>query len=115
MSKNSENIIDKKIEDLKYELKEINNGIKCIEDLQSLVSNICKSAIDSANNSDSIDNKISVLVNGMQSLLVGVNNYLTTTKRKVEDGELKISTLQNIKSDLDVPLVESDHEKKIDI
>ena len=85
-------LVEKKIKDLESEKRMLNNAAFVLRDVSSEVKSKVYAAINSANESESIDGRIQALVAGMQSIIDFLNtheenflkqNFLVDTKMSV--------------------------------
>ena len=88
--------IEKSILDLKEEVLNINDGQKCLSDISASTMKIITDAINTANETESIDDRIQALVKGMQSLMQYIEKYSAQLSKSIFERNIRVETLQNI-------------------
>ena len=96
------NSIQEEIEKIKNELNEITDARLVVKDIVGNVSQIIHSTVKTANESASIDERINTLVKGLQATISFVENLEEDLNKRVGDKELQISTLESVKSKVDL-------------
>ncbi len=89
-----ESVLNKSIKGFKEDLDKINNAVDVTAEISLAVLSKGRSIIANANSTKSIDERINVLVAGLNDVIEYSAKRASDLKRKVEDLELQIDTLE---------------------
>lgn len=88
--------VEEKLKALEKDIDDLNDGSKIIASISSVVKESVMTAVDSANATDSIDERIQLLIAGFQEVLNKVTNYQRDFNQQKYTIETKISVLEEI-------------------
>ena len=88
--------VEEKLKALEKDIGDLNDGSKIIANISSVVKESVMTAVDSANATDSIDERIQLLIAGFQNVLNKVTNYQIDFNQQKYTIETKISVLEEI-------------------
>lgn len=103
--------INQALERYQLELSELENGENLISGLALSIREIVAETIAKANQTESIDERMGGLVQGLQSILVNVNSSQEKFLRDKTILQIKIETLEDLLLDDLVEVTDSDAEQ----
>ena len=96
MSNLEKDFVLDQIENLNSNLLRENDGIKTGEEITQGVVKIAQESVKKANETESVDEKLKLLVQGLQQSVFYCEQYVEKHRRKIEDWDLQVSTLENL-------------------
>ena len=112
MSSALEEKIYKSIEEFQSRLDQINDASRLSTEISVSILSQAKKIVEVASASDSIDERINLLVSGINSIVEYSRRKAESVTRKVEDLKLQIKTLEDQPSSLERELEVKEQEKK---
>ena len=112
MSSALEEKIYKSIEEFQSRLDQINDASRLSTEISVSILSQAKKIVEEASASDSIDERINLLVSGINSIVEYSRRKSESVTRKVEDLKLQIKTLEDQPSSLERELEVKEQEKK---
>ena len=99
--------VEKKLSALENSVVELNNGTEIINELNLLIKKVVVNTVNSANETESIDERIQLLVAGFQSILNVCTDFASNFENKKHTLQTKISVLEEI---IDEYIANEDHD-----
>jgi hypothetical protein len=89
-------MVEDKLALLEIQKQSEDDGQKILDELSQMIKSAIVSTIESANSTESIDDRINILVTGFQSVLGSVNEYRSNFLRSQHTLKTKISVLEEV-------------------
>ena len=89
-------MVEDKLTLLETQKQTADDGEKILDELSKLIQTVVVNTIDSANSTESIDERISTLVSGFQNVLKSVSDYRNSFLRSQHTLKTKISVLEEV-------------------
>ncbi len=89
-------LVEKKLLTLEKEKLEINDATQRIEEISTQLKTLIATAINTANETNSVDEKINSLVGGLQSIMNGITDYQLRHNTLLSSLNDKILVLEEI-------------------
>jgi len=99
--------VEKKLSVLENTVGNLNDGTKIINELNLLIKKVVVDSVNSANETESIDERIQLLVAGFQSILNVCTEFASNFEKEKYTLQTKISVLEEI---IDEYITNEDHD-----
>lgn len=99
--------VEEKLKALEKDIDDLNDGSKIITSISTAVKESVMTAVDSANATDSIDERIQLLIAGFQEVLNKVTSFQKDFNQQKYTLQTKISVLEEI---IDEYIANEDHD-----
>lgn len=99
--------VEKKLSTLENSVGNLNDGTKIISELNLIIKKIIVNSINSANETESIDERIKLLVAGYQAIMDCCTEFASNFEKEKHTLQTKISVLEEI---IDEYIANEDHD-----
>ena len=99
--------VEKKLSVLENAIGNLNDGTKIINELNLLIKKIIVNSVNSANETESIDERIQLLVSGFQAIMDVCAEFASNFEKDKHTLQTKISVLEEI---IDEYIANEDHD-----
>ena len=89
-------LVEKKLSELEVERTEVNDATKRVGELGQQLKSIVSESVSAANNTASVDEKLSNLVGGLQNVLTTLNDFQIKLLQSLTKLDNKINVLEEV-------------------